>query len=118
MDGLGVRCVSTNDWVTAAETAECVLALDALGHTSQALDLFACTRLHRRDDGAYLTGIAYPDGVTFPPREVTSYTAAAVILAADALTSSSRAAGIFHHGELTSPLDLPEPGCPLLTNAS
>ena len=31
MDGLGVRCVSTNDWVTAAETAECVLALDALG---------------------------------------------------------------------------------------
>jgi hypothetical protein len=26
-----VRCVSTGDWVTAAETAECVLALDALG---------------------------------------------------------------------------------------
>ena len=31
MEGLGVRCVSTGDWVTAAETAECVLALDALG---------------------------------------------------------------------------------------
>ena len=30
---LGVRCVSTSDWVTAAETAECVLALDALGLT-------------------------------------------------------------------------------------
>jgi hypothetical protein len=90
-----------------------VLALDALGHTSQALDLFACTRLHRRDDGAYWTGIAYPGSVTFPDREITSYTAAAVILAADALTSSSLASGIFRHGELTSPLDLPEPGCPL-----
>jgi hypothetical protein len=43
MEGLGVRCVSTNDWVTAAETAECVLALDALGLTTKALDLF---RLH------------------------------------------------------------------------
>ena len=31
MDGLGVRCVSTGPWVTAAETAECVLALDAIG---------------------------------------------------------------------------------------
>jgi hypothetical protein len=112
MDGLGVRCVSTNDWITAAETAECVLALDALGLTSRALDLFRCTNLHRRDDGAYWTGIAYPDRVTFPDRETTSYTAAAVLLAADALSSSSRAAGLFRHGELPEPLDLAEPGCP------
>ncbi len=86
MDGLGVRCVSTNDWVTAAETAECVLALDALGLTGQAFELFTCTRLHRREDGAYWTGIAYPGGVTFPHAEATSYTAAAVVLAADALS--------------------------------
>ncbi len=113
MDGLGVRCVSTNDWVTAAETAECVLALDALGLTSEALELFRCTNWHRRQDGAYLTGIAYPDRVTFPAGETTSYTAAAVLLAADALTSSSGAAGLFRHGELPEPLDLAEPGCPL-----
>ena len=61
MDGYGVRCVSTSDWVTAAETAECVLALDALGLTNRALDLFSYTRRHRRDDGAYWTGIAYPE---------------------------------------------------------
>jgi hypothetical protein len=114
MDGLGVRCVSTNDWVTAAETAECVLALDALGLTSLAFELFSCTNLHRRSDGAYWTGIAYPDRVTFPDRETTSYTAAAVLLAADALTSSSAASGIFRHDELATPLDLPEPGCPLV----
>ncbi len=113
MDGYGVRCVSTNDWVTAAETAECVLALDALGLTSQALDLFACTRRHRRDDGAYWTGIAYPQQTIFPVGETTSYTAAAIILAADALTSSSPASSLFRHGELATPLDLSEPGCPL-----
>jgi len=112
MDGLGVRCVSTNDWITAAETAECVLALDALGLTSRALDLFRCTNLHRREDGAYWTGIAYPDRVTFPDRETTSYTAAAVLLAADALSSSSPAAGLFRYGTLPEPLDLAEPGCP------
>ena len=113
MDGYGVRCVSTNDWVTAAETAECVLALDALGLTSQALDLFACTRRHRRDDGAYWTGIAYPQQTIFPVGETTSYTAAAIILAADALTSSSPASSLFRHGELATPLDLSESGCPL-----
>jgi hypothetical protein len=114
MDGYGVRCVSTSDWVTAAETAECVLALDALGLTSRALDLFSFTRRHRREDGAYWTGIAYPSEVTFPDRETTSYTAAAIILAADALTSSSAAAGLFRHDSLPMPIDLAEPGCPLV----
>jgi hypothetical protein len=113
MEDYGVRCVSTSDWVTAAETAECVLALDALGLTGQALDLFACTARHRREDGAYWTGLAYPDRVTFPHAETTSYTAAAIILAADALTSSSKASGLFRHGELALPMDLAEAGCPL-----
>jgi hypothetical protein len=31
LDGVGVRCVSDQPWVTAAETAECVMALDAIG---------------------------------------------------------------------------------------
>ena len=40
MEGPRVRCVSTNDWITAAETAECVLALDALpGLDEEARDL-------------------------------------------------------------------------------
>ncbi len=118
MDDYGVRCVSTSDWVTAAETAECVLTLDAMGLTTRALDLFALTRRHRCADGAYLTGIAYPGGQTFPQGERTSYTAAAVLLAADALTSSSPAAGLFRPDELARPLDLPEPGCPLVSSVA
>jgi hypothetical protein len=111
MEGYGVRCVSTSDWVTAAETAECVLALDAMGLTSRALDLFSLTRRHRREDGAYWTGIAYPQDVTFPDAQVTSYTSAAVLLAADALTSSSAAAGLFRHGVLAAAPEVVDEDC-------
>ncbi len=113
MPGHGVRCVSTNDWVTAAETAECVMALDAVGWTSHALDLLSYTRRHRRDDGSYFTGIAYPEHVTFPHQETSCYTGAAIILAADALTSHSPAAGLFRDENLPRVVDVAEPGCRL-----
>ena len=44
LDGRGVRCVSTGEWVTAAETAECVLTLDALGLDGAALELLTWVR--------------------------------------------------------------------------
>jgi hypothetical protein len=113
MEGYGVRCVSTNDWITAAETAECVIALDAVGWTSQALDLFSLVQRHRCSDGSYWTGIAYPEQVTFPDRETTSYTAAAIVLAVDALTSTTPAAGLFRHENLPAVIDLAEAHCPL-----
>lgn len=113
MEGLGVRCVSTNDWVTAAESAECVLALDAIGETTRALELFSCTRRHRRRDGAYWTGLVYPEHVTFPALETSSYTAAVVLLAADALSSASPAAGLFRHEFLAPAPEVLEPGCAL-----
>ena len=111
LEGLGVRCVSTNDWVTAAETAECAIALDALGRTDEALTVLAQTAAHRRDDGSYYTGIAYPGRATFPGGETTSYTAAAVVLAADALSSTSGAAGLFRGERLPPPLDLSAGRC-------
>ncbi len=109
MDELGVRCVSTNQWVTAAETAECVLALDAVGRRSDALALFTWAQAHRCDDGSYWTGIVYPERETFPFSERTTYTAAAIILAADALSNASPAAGLFRGESLPHGLDLTEP---------
>jgi len=109
MDGLGVRCVSTGPWVTAAETAECALALDAVGRTKEALLLLECTRAHRCSDGSYWTGIVYPESVTFPFGERTTYTAGAVVLAADALSSATPAAGLFRGESLPAGLDLTEP---------
>jgi len=109
MDGLGVRCVSTGPWVTAAETAECALALDALGRRAAALELMTCTQAHRCDDGSYWTGIVYPDKDTFPFSERTTYTAGAIVLAADALCDATPAAGLFRGESLPDGLDLTEP---------
>jgi hypothetical protein len=109
MEGLGVRCVSTGPWVTAAETAECALALDALGRHHQARELLTWAQAHRCVDGSYWTGIVYPDEDTFPCAERTTYTAGAIILAADALCDATPAAGLFRGESLPDGLDLTEP---------
>jgi len=111
MEGLGVRCVSTGDWVTAAETAECVLALDALGLDQMALELFAAAQGLRLPDGSYWTGMVFPEHVTFPEAERTTYTAGAIVLAADALANATPAAGLFRGQSLPAPLDLAESRC-------
>jgi hypothetical protein len=95
IEGRGVRCVSDEPWVTAAETAECALAHLAVGDVETAASLLVWTRAHRCGDGAYLTGLVYPDVVAFPVGERTAYTGAAVILAADAMSGASPASGLF-----------------------
>src|SRR5262249_43471700 len=66
-----------------------------------AMDLLASTRNHRHDDGSYWTGIVYPERVHFPDAERTAYTAAAVILAADAISGTSAASDIFGSDDST-----------------
>jgi hypothetical protein len=95
IEGSGVRCVSNQPWVTAAETCECALAHLAIGDAATALQLFGWAQAHRTDNGDYLTGLVHPDGISFPDGERTAYTAAAVILTADALSSTTTASGLF-----------------------
>jgi hypothetical protein len=95
MEGKGIRCVSDEAWITASETAECSIAHSVIGDRSTATDLLAWTRSHRRADGAYFTGVVYPSEDNFPLDEVSAYTGAAVVLAADAITAASPASGIF-----------------------
>jgi len=95
MEGLGVRCVSDRPWVTAAETCECVLAHDAVGDQAMAYDLFEWAQHLRLSDGSYWTGMVYPEEKTFPGAERTTYTAASVVLAADALAGSNPTSGLF-----------------------
>ena len=95
MDGLGIRCVDDEPWVTASETAEAALAYAAIGDVDTAADLLRWIAPHRLESGAYLTGIVHPDRIVFPDAEHTSYTAAAVILAADAITGASPASDLF-----------------------
>jgi hypothetical protein len=109
MEDRGVRCVSTGEWVTAAETAECVLALDALGMDEEARLLLSWAQGLRNEDGSYWTGMVYPEEATYPPLERSSYTAGAIVLAADALSRTTPASGIFRGDGLPNHLDLTEP---------
>ncbi|MDA8045155.1 MAG: prenyltransferase [Actinomycetota bacterium] len=106
MDGVGVRCVSDEPWVTAAETAECAMALDAIGMTDRAADLVAATRHMRDDDGSYWTGCVHPQCVRYPGGERTTYTAAAVVMADHALWGRGSTAGLFRGETLPEVVDV------------
>jgi hypothetical protein len=99
--GLGIRCVDTNPWVTGAETCELVMALDCLDDHERAVRLYADMQHLRHDNGSYWTGYVYPDEVRWPG-EQTTYTAAAVILAADALSRTSPGSGIMRGDTLAA----------------
>ena len=106
IDGRGVRCVSDRPWVTTAETCECAMAYFAVGEKNHAIELFTKIQDLRNDDGRYLTGVVYPEKVPFPEDEFSTYSAAAVILTADALLGCTEANGIFaDHNFLPSLVD-------------
>jgi hypothetical protein len=92
--GVGVRCVSDEAWVTAAETAELAITLDTIGDTACALDLLDQIQLLRDPTGAYWTGWNYLSSRHYPD-ERSSYTAAAIVLAADALCGATGGSSIF-----------------------
>ena len=82
--GAGVRCVADRPWVTGAESAELALALLCLGDTARARQVLGDLQHLREDDGSYWTGLVFDEGVRWPV-ERSSWTSAAVVLAADAL---------------------------------
>jgi len=86
--GLGVRCVSDEPWVTGAETCELAIALDAIGSRDTALELFEQIQFLRADDGSYWTGWQFVNSKHYP-HEQSTWTAAAVVLAADVLAAGS-----------------------------
>jgi len=91
---LGVRCVYDEPWVTAAETAELAIALETTGDTAGALDLLDQIQLLRDPSGAYWTGWQYETQRHYP-NETSSYTAAAIVLAADSLCGATGGSPIF-----------------------
>lgn len=93
--GLGVRCVNENPWVTGGESCELALALESMGRRDAALRVFSEMQHLRDHDGSYWTGLVYADGVRWPV-ERTTWTGATVILAADALSGTTRAHDFFH----------------------
>jgi len=92
--GWGARCVADQPWVTVAETCELVLTLEAVGDRAGARELFEAVQHLREDDGSFWTGYVWPDKAIWP-EERSTWTAAAVVLAADALASSSLGGALF-----------------------
>ncbi|MCW2579903.1 MAG: hypothetical protein JWR82_1504 [Blastococcus sp.] len=104
--GLGSRCVSDQPWVTGAETCELALALAAAGQPDAATEQLAAMQHLRSEDGSYWTGYVFADDARWPV-ERTTWTAGAVLLAADALARATPACGLF-----TEPQALPPAGMP------
>jgi hypothetical protein len=105
-----VRCVDDEPWVTGAESAECVIALDTVGMADRAVALFADIQHLRTPDGAYWTGWQFATNVNWPA-EHSTWTAAAVVLAADALSRTTPGSGIFRAEELPVGLRLGDASC-------
>ncbi len=100
VEGLGVRCVSDRPWITAAETCELVMALDAIGQTERARELFDWVQFLRHEDGGYWCGMNF-EGERFdrPGQFFTAdqptWNSAAVVLAAHALDGRGPTSGLF-----------------------
>ncbi|WP_214409448.1 prenyltransferase [Sphaerisporangium fuscum] len=111
--GLGVRCVSDQPWVTGAESCELALTLDAAGDRERALAVYRDMQHLRHADGSYWTGWQFVNEKHFP-HEQSAYTAAAVVLAADALSGTTPGASIFRDAAARTPTPATDPeacGC-------
>ena len=104
-EGRGVRCVKDRPWITVAETCECMMAHLAVGERETAERLFSWAQQYRVESGRYWTGTVFPDLSRFPADEQSTYTAAAVVMAADALDGTGPASALFaDHDAVLPPL--------------
>ncbi len=91
---IGCRCVSEEPWMTVAESCELCVALLAANRRKEAASILLSLLHWQDDDGGFWTGYNFRDQNIWP-REKTSWTAAAFILAVDALTQKSPGATLF-----------------------
>jgi len=80
--------------VTIAETCELVMALLAAGDHARAVEVYSWLQQWRASDGSYWTGYQLVEDLLWPDEKPT-WTAGAILLAADALTKHTAASGLF-----------------------
>lgn len=101
--GMGCRCVSDEPWVTVAESCELTMALLAAGDHARAVTVYSWLHQWRESNGEYWTGYQFVEDLLWPDERPT-WTAAAILLAADALTEYTPAHHLFKEVRL-----LPDP---------
>ncbi len=104
MPEMGCRCVADQPWVTVAESCELAMALLAAGDHARAVKVYSWLHQWRGERGEYWTGYQFVEDLLWPDERPT-WTAAAILMAADALTEHTAAHGLFNRVEL---LILPE----------
>ena len=92
--GTGCRCVSDEPWVTIAETCELTMALCVNGQRLKARALFENLKRFQHTDGSWWTGFVTRDNKLWPDERPT-WTAGAVLLAADTLYGLTNARELF-----------------------
>ena len=95
VEGLGCKCVKEEPWVTAAESAELVLALSRLNLDEKAKELLQNTFNLIDEDGLLWTGYVFKDK-KFWPVEKPSWTMAAAILAGNSINRFSPSSNFFN----------------------
>lgn len=93
-ENMGCRCVSDEPWVTIAESCELTMALLAAGEHAKAVTVYSWLHQWRLEDGSYWTGYQMVEDLLWPDEKPT-WTAGAILLAADALTDYTAAAQLF-----------------------
>ena len=91
---MGCRCVSDEPWVTVAESCELTMALLAAGDHARAVEIYSYLHQWQLSDGSYWTGYQFVQDLLWPDEKPT-WTAGAILLAADALTEHTAAAKLF-----------------------
>lgn len=92
---MGCRCVSDEPWVTVAESCELTMALLAAGDRSKAMTIYSWLHQWRLGNGEYWTGYQFEMDIMWPDEKPT-WTAGAILLAADALTEHTPAHALFN----------------------
>jgi hypothetical protein len=94
VEGWGCKCSLDQPWVTIAETCELACALLRAGDVARAEMLLEWVLQLQDSDGGFWTGIRLPEQAVYPPGEKTTWTSAAVILAALADSELGLATGL------------------------
>ncbi len=100
-ENLGCRCVADEPWVTIAESCELTMALLAAGERNKAMTVYSWLHQWRLEDGSYWTGYQMVEDLLWPDEKPT-WTAGAILLAADALTEHTAASHLFKEVRLLS----------------
>ena len=99
VEGIGVKCVVDEPWVTVAETSEFIISLVISNELEEAKKILVeVMNISDSNDIPYM-GWQYVENI-FWPEEKPSWTAAALILAADSIFDFSPGANIFKDNQL------------------